>query len=444
MIEDKRSIEPENATKLPHIELPDEIKLGMGRETQRLLNKHYYEYLKELKKTKEKPVAYMFVGGNLVELMRTMGFEVVYPEITSLTVAIRHASLDPILRAEELGYGLDVCGYVKTDIGVSVVGEGKTSFTNIPKPDLLVCNFSGCYVYIKWWEALAEFYGCPLFVFDVPYMRDGMNTVYKEDIEYMTTQLEELIGLSEKISGVSYDVNVLKKYLTHAREAEQGWYDVLHMGKYEPSPFDAYFEAVNWMFPINVLRGLPQAATFYQIVKAELDLRIEKNAYPLKEEKFRTVVEGVPPYPHYRGFWDLFKSWSAVSVAATYPKVGGVFDLGIFHDPNAPLESIARYALYAYCNLSFPLRNQLIASYLKDYNADCLIIHGIKSCRSFTAGQGDLRDYVINELGYPALYIESDHQDPRYYAEAQIKNRVDAFFESLEHRKMIKTVKTVS
>ena len=38
-------------------------------------------------------------------------------------------------------------------------------------------------------------------------------------------------------------------------------------------------------------------------------------------------------------------------------------------------------------------------------------------------------------MDYPALYIESDHQDPRYYAEAQIKNRVDAFFEALEHRK---------
>ncbi len=440
MNEETLTIEPENATKIPPLEFPEEIKVGIGRDTQRWLNSQYYKYIKELKKTKKKPVVYQFVGGNLVELLRTMGFEVVYPEITSLTVAIRHASLDPILRAEELGYGLDVCGYVKTDIGVSVVGDGNIGFTEIPKPDLLVCNFSGCYVYIKWWEALAEFYGCPLVVFDVPYLRDGIDTVHQEDLEYLKTQLEELIETCEKVSGISYDENVLRKYLQHSREAEQGWHDVLHMGKNKPTPFDAYFEAVNWMFPINVLRGLPQAATFYEIVKAELELRMEENAYPLEEEKFRTVVEGVPPYPHYRGFWNLFKSWGAVSVAATYPKVGGVFDLGIFHDPNAPLESIARYALYAYCNLSFPLRDQLIESYLKDYDADCLIIHGIKSCRSFTAGQGDLRDFVINDLGYPALYIESDHQDPRYYAEAQIKNRVDAFFEALEHRKVAGTL----
>jgi hypothetical protein len=34
----------------------------------------------------------------------------------------------------------------------------------------------------------------------------------------------------------------------------------------------------------------------------------------------------------------------------------------------------------------------------------------------------------------PSLYIESDLIDPRYWSDAQIKNRVDAFFESLQQR----------
>jgi benzoyl-CoA reductase subunit B len=33
------------------------------------------------------------------------------------------------------------------------------------------------------------------------------------------------------------------------------------------------------------------------------------------------------------------------------------------------------------------------------------------------------------------LYIESDLEDPRYFSEAQTKNRIDAFFEALEHSK---------
>ena len=46
-----------------------------------------------------------------------------------------------------------------------------------------------------------------------------------------------------------------------------------------------------------------------------------------------------------------------------------------------------------------------------------------------------MRDYFTKQLGIPTLYIESDLEDPRYFSEAQIKNRIDAFFESLEHAK---------
>ena len=147
------------------------------------------------------------------------------------------------------------------------------------------------------------------------------------------------------------------------------------------------------------------------------------------------MVEGVPPYPNYRTFWDFFRKWGAVSVAATYPKVGGLFDRGFFHDPARPLESIAEYSMAAYVNQSWPLRRKLIEEYVREFGADAVLIHGIKSCRSFTAGQGDLRDWLIHDLGVPTLYIESDHEDPRYFAPAQVKNRMDAFFESLDRRR---------
>jgi benzoyl-CoA reductase subunit B len=46
-----------------------------------------------------------------------------------------------------------------------------------------------------------------------------------------------------------------------------------------------------------------------------------------------------------------------------------------------------------------------------------------------------MRDYFSKVLGVPTLYIESDLEDPRYFSEAQTKNRIDAFFEALEHSK---------
>jgi benzoyl-CoA reductase subunit B len=37
----------------------------------------------------------------------------------------------------------------------------------------------------------------------------------------------------------------------------------------------------------------------------------------------------------------------------------------------------------------------------------------------------------------PSLFIESDMMDRRVVSEAQLKNRIDAFFESIESRRQI-------
>ena len=89
-------------------------------------------------------------------------------------------------------------------------------------------------------------------------------------------------------------------------------------------------------------------------------------------------------------------------------------------------------------NRSIVARYALIKRYVEEWEADALVIHSVKSCRLFSAGQGDMREYFTRELGIPALLVESDLEDPRYYAEAQLRNRIDAFFEALEHKKVVR------
>lgn len=404
-----------------------------ARDLQKKLIDDYYARL-NARGDGSPPVAYMFVGGNLLELLRAFGYEVVLPELVALNCAIKHTSLDNILAAEEMGYGADVCGYVKNDLGLHQRGS-QTSFGRIPKADLLVCSFSGCYVYVKWFEALAELHQSPMVTFDVPYMRSP--EIRREDIAYMVTQLGELIDQLERKTGRRLDMAQLRRTLAWSRKAEEGWVEYLRWGRKRPTPIEAYFEAVFHMFPINVLRGTPEAAEFYERVNDEVRQRVRDGDYPVPDERHRLLVEGVPPYPYYRTFWDYLKGWGAVSAVATYPKVGGLFDRGFLHDPSRPLESIAEYSLSAYVNQSWPLRRQIIQDYVREYEVDAVLIHGIKSCRSFTAGQGDLRDFLTHDVGVPTLYLESDHEDPRYFSPAQVKNRVDAFFESLGNRRAI-------
>ena len=63
------------------------------------------------------------------------------------------------------------------------------------------------------------------------------------------------------------------------------------------------------------------------------------------DQRYRLVVEGPPNWTSFRDFWRMFASEGAVFVASTYTKVGGLYDRGFRHDPENPLESLARYCL---------------------------------------------------------------------------------------------------
>ena len=377
----------------------------------------------------------IMISGNCVELLRACHILPMFPEVTALQNAIRHKSLPLILKAEQAGYSSDNCAYVKADMGLFLeggMGPGKP----MPFPNLIVCNYVGCNVYVKWFEHLADISGAKLFMLDVPFARTPEPTA--ADVQYVVGQLEELIALCEGFTGHTFDIDELREVLAHAARAEDGYARCKDLCKSHPAPFDAYFDSINMMGPINVLRGTREAADFFDVAVAEFAGLVGQGLGPLSEERFRTVVEGPPPYPYYKNFRNLFSKWGAVAVQSTYSTVGGIWEWGFRHDPARPLESIAEQMLREnLTNRSITARYQQIRRYVDEWKADALVIHSIKSCRLFSAGQGDMRDYFTRELGVPTLLVESDLEDPRYYAEAQLRNRIDAFFEALEHKKVV-------
>ncbi|MEE9202797.1 MAG: 2-hydroxyacyl-CoA dehydratase family protein, partial [Dehalococcoidia bacterium] len=78
-----------------------------------------------------------------------------------------------------------------------------------------------------------------------------------------------------------------------------------------------------------------------------------------------------------------------------------------------------------------------IVETFRDFALDGVVLHSIKSCRAVSGSIADYKDHLQRQ-GIPALLVESDLVDARYFAEAQMRNRIDAFFESLEHQKMMK------
>jgi benzoyl-CoA reductase subunit B len=377
----------------------------------------------------DRKTAAVMVSGAPIELLRAFDVVPIFPEVNALQLAIRKKSLPMILRAEQEGYASDSCAYVKADVGMTFAGVAA-------RPSLVLCNYVGCNVYVKWFEHTSALTGAPLVMLDVPFARTSAPAAH--DVAYVVHELEELVATLERLTGRRLDMDRLREVCALSARAEAAWSRCKELCKHRPAPFDAYFDSINLMGPANCLRGTEAGAEVLEAAAAAYEALAAEGRGPLAEERFRIVVEGPPPYPAYRSFRDLFARWGAVAVASTYSCVGGLWEFGYRHDPARPLESIAEHMLLEnLTNRSLEDRGARIARYLRDWGADALVIHGVKSCRLFSAGQGDVRERITRDDGFPVLMLESDLEDPRYYAEAQMKNRIDAFFESLEHRRAL-------
>ncbi len=422
-------------------------KREVEKEKSMILQKEMIGKLfKELSAANEtgKKVVYTFVPGNLSELILAFDMLPVYPEINALQSGMRKKSGDYIREAEKFGHSEDVCTYVKCDIGMMLKGNIGPTGEKIPNPDLLLLSYTGCFTFMKWFESLEDLYpGVPVAMIHTPYQKDGEIT---EDMtQYMVKQLkEEVIPKMEKVSGVKFDETKLKGILENSAKAEDLIVKIFDTPKNVPSPIDAYFAGVYYIGPINIgFRGTPEAVEYYSELYKEILERVDKGLGPvtpegeLKDEQFRLVVEGPPNWTSFREFWKLFYDYGAVIVASSYTKVGGMYEMGFRHDPDRPLESLSEYCMTCYTNLNLPQRIDLLEKYITDYHADGFLVNSIKSCNSFSAGQLLMMRRLEEKLEIPVGFIESDLVDPRYFSYANIKNRLESFFQMLEQRKII-------
>ena len=407
---------------------------------KKMIAEHFHR-LAQAPETGDK-CAYTFVPGNLTELLLSFDLLPVLPEINALQSGMRGKSREYIALAERLGHSEDVCTYVKSDIGMMKSGNIGPTGERLPDPSVLLLSYTGCFTFLKWFELLREEYDCPVVMLHVPYQGEGKVTDSMRD--YVVQQLKtKVIPLLEQISGKAYDEDRLKECLARSAKAEDDLVWVLESAKNRPSPIDAYFGGVYYIGPIfSAFRGTQAAVDYYQALRREVEERLAQKKGPvtpvgeLETERYRVVVEGPPNWTSFREFWKMFVDEGAVVVASTYTKVGGVYDTGFRHDPSRPLETLAEYCMGCYTNLNLPQRVDMIARYVKEYDADGFLINSVKSCNSFSAGQLHILREVESRVDRPGGFIESDLVDPRYFSASNIKNRLESYFQMIEQKRL--------
>jgi benzoyl-CoA reductase subunit B len=387
--------------------------------------------------------AYVFVMGSLGELLRVFDLPLVFPEINSLQTAVRHVAHEYLNEAEDMGYSPDLCGYVKADVATQRRG-GELPMGRIPRPSIAVLT-NACNTYVKWAEIWERMYRMPCYVLDVPGTRaDGTQTWrgdrdFENDRRYVTAQIRELITLLEQVTGKRFDVDRLRESLVNASRLGRGWKRVLELNRSRPSLFNALSDGTIYLGVCNGFRGSPEGAAYFEDLVEEMEVKQRNGIGTLVDERFRLVFVGVPCYPIFRRFTEMFTEHGGTFVSSTYLWfASGGANRAFEYDTADPIESLAEGLLVsvreAMDSMFYP--TTALAEMVATYAVDGVVFHPIKSCRTVSTGLADNRRALMERCDVPSLFVESDMMDRRVVSEAQLKNRIDAFFEGLETRRL--------
>lgn len=417
----------------------DEI-VGRGlREGGRL----FREWFDSLERGREegRGAAYVFVMGSLAELLRCFDLDLVFPEINSLQTAVRHAAAPYLNAAEEIGYSTDICGYVKADVAVQGRG-GEHPMGRIPPPRVAVLT-TACNTYLKWAEIWERMHDVPVLTVDVPGTRcagaPASAAALAADEAYVAAQLAELVPRLEALTGRRLDQDRLRQNLAWSNRMLAAWQRVLAANRARPAPFNALVDGTVYLGMLNAFRGTEAGAVYFEQLAEELEHKVATGTGSLTEERFRLLFLGVPCYPIFRRFNEMFTGRGGVFVGSTYLWfASGGAHRPFAYDLEQPMASLAAGLLHgtraAMDGMFFMER--AILEMVDPYGIDGVVFHAVKSCRTTSAGMADGRRAFLAERDLPSLLLESDMMDQRVVAEAQLKNRADAFFEGMEARRL--------
>ncbi len=404
----------------------------------------FRQWYRDLNRTAEQggQAAYVFVMGSIAEILRVFDLPMVFPEINSLQTAVRRVAHEYLNEAEDYGYSPDICGYVKADVSVQL-RKGEHPMGRIPRPSIAVYT-NACNTYIKWAEIWERMYETPLFTLDVPGTRQAGGQTwagdpdFENDRRYVAEQLNELITLCEEVTRIKFDIDKFREVLKHANTMSKGWNRVLELNKSRPSLFNALTDGTVYLGVANGFRGTETGGNYFERLVEEMEFKADRGIGTLVEEKYRLLFVGVPCYPIFRRFNELFTDWGGTFINSTYLWfASGGTNRGFQYNLDKPLESLAEGLLINVRDAmdSMFYQDQILVEMIETFGADGIVYHPIKSCRTVSSGLADNRRSVMASRDIPTLFIESDMMDRRVVSEAQLKNRVDAFFEGLAVRK---------
>jgi bcr-type benzoyl-CoA reductase subunit B len=365
------------------------------------------------------------------ELLRSFGFEVYFPENHGALLGATRSAMDYIPEAVKCGYSGHVCSYTTADIGSYLKGETPLSkhygMAGAPKPDLIAYNTNQCREVQDWFGFFAKEFGCPIVGIQPPRHVDQTS---QEEVDLVVAQFKRMIPACENASGSKFDIDRFREVVRLSKEATLLWQKVLKTSTAPIAPI-SFFDGTIHMGPIVVLRGTQVAKDYYANLLEELEQNLAQGKGFLPKAKTRIFWEGMPIWGKLRMLSDLFADNAAAVVASTYCS-SWVFDQ---FDERDPFESTARAYTDIFINRSEKAKMDMLANWFVEYGIDGIVYHDSKTCFNNSNAKFGMPQRLRDRTGVPALVIEGDLCDLRFFSEGQSTTKIETFLEQLEDQK---------
>ena len=341
-----------------------------------------------------------------VEIMQCFGLDCVSMECLSSFMSGFMIEDFLIDTAESEGIASTLCSYHKGFIGGADSGI-------FPPPPLSVTTSMVCDGNINTFRHVQQTKGVPSFVIDVP----NENSAYA--MEYVTGQLRELISMLEELTGKKMDMGQLSHRIEMENESKQCYLDFLKEEKHRFYPKTLTLE-MYLLFATHLDVGSVDSLRFFQLLKEDVKKYPERsgpNIFWVHLMPF--YQETLQKYINYRSEYFI----QAIDMNLDYMER---------LDPAHPLEALARKMLDNIYNGPYERKTEKIAELVKMMESDAVIHFCHWGCKQSSGGAMLLRE-KMQEAGIPMLILDGDAMDRRNSHDGQIRTRLEAFLEMLDH-----------
>ena len=351
--------------------------------------------------------------------------------------------------AEKKGFARDLCSYMRNYWGSVILNEYALGGP-FPKPDFIWQDHICC-SHAKWYQVVSDLEGgLPFFCVDVA--AGPAHEIDDNKINYLTGQMLDGIEWMEKVTGRTYDDELLLEACENEFRSTSLWAEISCLNKARPAPLDE-----KSMYSLYVLGTLAKhqkdVADFYEELRDETADRAARGIAACATERCRLISDTQPPWAFLKVFRYL-EAFGAVSVGSLYTfGLIGLFEVkedGTWGPRTTPMDAGADLSsrekilrAYAEWNLHKPewqhfysphLKSEMMIRICKEWNVDGVMLHYNRGCEGLSLGIAENRLALI-EAGYPVLPFEGNMGDEREFDEARTMSRMDSFMETLDlHR----------